>query len=112
MRTLVLDVEPAEIEMPGGLDALLEARLLYALFERVRTSRPELAAHQHVDQRRRHALDRVWAVWPLAVEARDRDEQAPRVRHLRVVEEIARARALGDATRVHDENLVRDVGDD
>ena len=47
-----------------------------------------------------------------AVEARDRAEQPPRVRVLRVVEELPSRRALDDAAGVHDNDLVCDLRDD
>src|SRR3954463_16727375 len=106
MRPLVLDVEPAAIEVPGRLDAVLEGRLLDALLERVWATRPELAAGRRVDHRRRRALDRVQPLRLRPVEPRDRAEQAPRVRHLWVVEEVALLGALDDATGVHHDDLV------
>ena len=47
-----------------------------------------------------------------AVEPRDRAEQAPGVRVLRVVEELALRPVLDDAARVHHGDVVGDVGDD
>ena len=44
VRALVVDVEPAAVEMDRRLDAVLERRLLRALLERVRAARPERAA--------------------------------------------------------------------
>ncbi len=98
--------------MAGLLDAVLEARLLHALVEGVRAAWPELAAGRGADERGRRALDRVQPLLPGPVESRDRSEQAPRIRHLRVVEERPRRRPFDDPARVHDEDLVRDVGDD
>src|SRR5580765_6589571 len=46
------------------------------------------------------------------IEARDRPEQAPRVRVLRVVEERSLRGSLNHAARVHDDDLVRDVRND
>src|SRR3954454_11101193 len=97
--------------MAGALDALLEARLLAALLERMRAARTEPAARRRVDHRRRRALDRVQPLRTGTIEARDRPQETPRVRHLRVVEEVARLGPLNDAAGVHDEDLVGDVGD-
>jgi hypothetical protein len=47
-----------------------------------------------------------------SVETRDGAEQAPGVRHLGVVEQIALLGPLDDAARIHDDDLVGDVGDD
>ena len=65
-----------------------------------------------VDQRRRRALDRVQPLRLRPVEPRDRAEQAPGVRVLRVVEDVALRAALDDAAGVHDDDLVGDLGDD
>ena len=56
--------------------------------ERVRAARRERAAGRQREQRRRQAGDRRQPVRPRAVEARDRAEQAPGVRVLRVREEL------------------------
>src|SRR5436305_3319776 len=98
--------------MAGLLDAVLEPGFLHALVERVRAARPELAAGRRPDQRRRRALDRMQPLLLRAVEPRDRAEQPPRVRVLRVVEEAPRLGALHDTAGVHDDDLVRDLGDD
>src|SRR5205814_670967 len=106
MGALELDVEPATVEVAGRADAVLEPRLLLALLERVRTARPELAALRQIDERRRRPLDRVQALDPRPVETRDRSEEAPRVRHLRVVEDVPLRATLDDAAGVHDDDLV------
>src|SRR5439155_8998202 len=93
---LLVDRQPAAVEVARLLDAVLEAGLLDALVERMRAARPELAAGRRADQRRRRALDRVQALLLRPVEPRDRAEQPPRVRMLWVVEEAARLRALHD----------------
>src|SRR5689334_3059242 len=103
MGTLVIDFEPAAVKVPRRLDAVLERRLLLALVEGMRASWPELAAVGKRDQRRRRALDRVQPLRTRTVEPRDRAEQPPRIRHLRVVEEVTCLRALDDPPRVHDE---------
>ena len=97
---------------PRVLDAVSQLGLLEALLERVRAARPELAALRQVDQRRRRALDRVQLLRLRPVEPRDRAEQAPGVRVLRVVEEVPLRAALDDPAGVHDEDLVGDLGDD
>src|SRR5207302_866818 len=94
---LVVDLEPAAVEMAGRFDAVVEARLLRALLEGMRAARTELAALRCVDQRRRRPLDRMQALRARSVEARDRTEQPPRVRMLRVVEEIPLVALLDDA---------------
>src|SRR5690242_19753663 len=111
MGALELDVEPAPVEVAGRPDAVLQRRLLPALLERMRTARPELATFRRVDERRRGPFDRVQALGPRPVEARDRAEQPPRVWHLRVVEDISLRAALDDAAGVHDDDLVGDLGD-
>src|SRR5215471_7378146 len=88
MRALELDVEPAAVEVAGGLDAVFERRLIHALLERVRAARSELTALGQVDQRGRRPFDRVQALDARAIEAGNRAQQAPRVRHLRVVEDV------------------------
>src|SRR4051795_10137448 len=103
---LEVDLEPAAVEVARRLDALLEARLLLALRKRIRAARPELAALRRIDDRRRRALDRVQPLRARPVEPRNRAQQAPRVRHLRVVEDVTRRAALDDAAGIHDENLV------
>src|SRR6185437_9240071 len=102
----------AAVEVPRRLDAILELRLLLALVERVRTARTELAPVRKRDERRRRSLDRMEPLRARTVESRDRAEQAPGVRHLRVVEEVTRLRPLDDPAGVHDKNLVGDVRDD
>src|SRR2546429_3617201 len=111
MRALELDVKPAAVEMSGRADAVLEPRLLPALLERVRAARAELATLRRVDERRRRSLDRVQALDARPVETWDRPEETPRVRHLRVVEDIPRRALLDHAAGVHDEDLVGDFGD-
>ena len=96
---------------PGVPTRFSSAGFLLALLERVRAARPELAAFRQVDERGRAALDRVQALGPRPVETRDRAEQAPRVRHLRVVEDIPLRTALDDTAGVHDDDLVCDFRD-
>ena len=54
---LLLDVEPAAVEMHPVADAVLERRMLRAAVESVRAARPELAALGRVEQRRGHPVD-------------------------------------------------------
>src|SRR5205807_7301236 len=84
---LRLHGQPAAVEVAGRLDAVRERRLLQALVEGMRAARAELAALRQVDQRRRRALDRRQPLGLRPVEPRNRAEQAPRVRMLRIVEE-------------------------
>src|SRR4051812_2193794 len=98
--------------MPRLARAVLETGLLDALVERVRAARTELAPGLRPDERRRRALDRVQLVRARAVEARNRPEQAPRVRVHRVVEQLSLRASLDDAACVHDEDLVGDLRDD
>ena len=65
-----------------------------------------------VEQRRRQARDRRQALRPRPVHAGDRAQQAPRVRVLRVVEDLVDRPLLDDAPRVHHEDAVGDVGHD
>ena len=98
---LYVDVEPAAVEVAGGLDAVLEPRLLACTSRTRAGSAAGTCSPRRVDQRRRRAFDRVQTLRPRPVEPRDRAEQAPRVRHLRVVEELAlrrRARRRGRRT--------------
>src|SRR5690349_18141646 len=111
MLALELDVEPAPIEMARHLDPILQTRLLHALVERMGTARAELAAFREVDERRRRPFDRVQALGPRAVEARNGAEQAPGVRHLPVVEEVTLRPALDNTAGVHDDDLVGYLGD-
>src|SRR6185312_11387783 len=104
--------QPAAVEVAGRLDAILERWLLHALVERMRAPGPEFAPGRGADQRRRRPGDRVQALLARAVEPWNRPEQPPRVRHLRVVEEVARLRALDYSAGIHDDDLVGDVGDD
>src|SRR5436189_2192182 len=78
----------------------------------MRAAWPELAAGRRPDQRRRRSLDRVQPFLPWTIEPRYRSEQTPRVGHLRVVEELPGRSLLDDASRVHDDDLVGDVGHD
>ena len=65
-----------------------------------------------VEQRRRQARDRRQALRPRPVDARDRAEQAPGVRVLRVVEDLVDRALLDDPPRVHHGDAVGDVGHD
>ena len=56
--------------------------------------------------------DRRQPLRAVAVDARDRAEQPPRVGVLRVVEELVERALLDDAAGVHDDDAVGDVGDD
>src|SRR4029453_12320296 len=100
--SLLRNGKPTTVEMSRLLDAVLELRLLHALVECWRTTRGELAAGRRADQRRRQPLDRVQPFRLRPVKARNRAEQAPRVRHLRVVEQAARLRGLNPPTSVHE----------
>ena len=82
------------------------------LCEGVRAARAEVAARRRVQQRRRRARDRRQASRAIAVDPRDRAEQAPRVGVLRVVEELVERALLDDPAGVHDDDAVGDVGDD
>ena len=49
---------------------------------------------------------------PVAVDARDRAEQADRVRHARRVEDVVDRARLDDGAGVHHQHLVDHAGDD
>src|SRR5918995_206949 len=111
LLALLVRAEPAAIAVPGrALDARLERGHLRALRELVRAARPEVAALRAVRQRRRHARDRRQPLRPRAVHARDRPEQSPRVRVLRVVEDLVERALLDDPAGIHDGDPVSDVG--
>ena len=78
---------------------------------RVRAARVEPAARRRVEQRRRLARDLVEAL-DVHVEPRQRSHQPPGVRVTRLVEDRAHGTALGDPRRVHDDHVVRGLGDD
>ena len=63
-----------------------------------------------VRQRRRQPGDRRQPLRPRPVDPRDRAQQAPRVRVLRVVEDLVERSLLHDPARVHDRDPVGDVG--
>ena len=70
-----------------------------SVIERMRAARAEVAAGRRVQQRRRQARDRRQPLRAVAVDARDRAEQAPGVGVLRVVEELVERALLDDAAR-------------
>ena len=86
-------------------------QLLLAAIEDIRAARVEPAAAGRRQQRRRLAgnLDEPVDV---GLESRQRAEQAPRVRVQRMLEELVDRRLLGHPRRVHDDDLVGDLGDD
>ena len=88
------------------------AGVLRALRELVPAARAEVAALGPVDERRRQPGDRRQALGPRPVDARDRPEQPPRVRVLRVVEDLVERPGLDDPPAVHHRDAVGDVGDD
>ena len=71
----------------------------------------ERAAGREVDDRRRRALDRA-QVRDLGLDARHRLEQAPRVRVLRLGEDLGGRAVLDRAAGVHDHDRLRGLGDD
>ena len=77
----------------------------------MRAARPEMAARRRLQQRRRHPRDRRQALPAVAVDPRDRAQQAPRVGMLRVVEDLVERPLLDDAAGVHDDDAVGDVRD-
>jgi hypothetical protein len=78
----------------------------------VRAARVERAAAGQVDQRRRAARDRHQLVLAPDVHARDRAQQAPRVRMLGPVEDRVGVTLLDDPAGVHDCDLVGHLRDD
>src|SRR5712691_11004771 len=99
-------------EVPGP--DLAQRRVLVAAAVAVRegTPGPEAAARRRVDQVRRPPGDRGQPplAYPLALELGERAVQGLRVRVLGVVEELERLRMLDDLPRVHDRDLVGDLG--
>ena len=78
----------------------------------MRAARREPAARGRRKQRRRRARDRGETARPGPVDARHRAQQPPRVRMLRIAEDI-RSRALLDhAACVHHDHPLGEVGDD
>ena len=86
-------------------------QLAAAAVERVRGSAGGTGSRRRAEQRRRLAPDLRQAL-ELDVEPRQRAEQAPGVRVQRLLEQRVDRRVLGDAGRVHDDDVVRDLGDD
>ena len=78
----------------------------------VRAAGVERAPGRDVDQARRRTLHGREAVAPVAVQARHGAEQAPGVGMLRPTEQVLRAAVLHRAARVHDEDVVGELGDD
>src|SRR5207248_1353630 len=70
-------------------DALELGLLVLADVAAVLAARLELATHRRRDEVRRQPFDRKQLRLALLVEARDRAQQAPRVRHLGIREELA-----------------------
>src|ERR671925_513370 len=71
---LLLDREPAAVEVARLLDAVREVGLVHALVERVRAARAKLAPAREVDERGWRAFDRGEALRLRPVEPRDRAE--------------------------------------
>ena len=109
LRRVVEEARLHVVGMHRGRHEL--GQLLLAAIEDVRAARVEPAAAGRRQQRRRRAgnLDEPVDV---GLEARQRAEQAPRVRVQRMLEELVDRRLLGHARRVHDDDLVGDLGDD
>ena len=82
-----------------------------AAVETMRTARLETAALGRREQRRRRARDRREApdAWP--IRSRHRPEKAPRVRVLRVAEELRLRRLLDDLPGVHHDHPLGKLGD-
>src|SRR5439155_4120037 len=108
-------LRPPAVRLVIGLrvgDVLKLRLLLLADVAAVLAARLELAAARRRDEVRRQALDRKQLRLALLVEARDRAQQAPRVGHLRVGEELAGVGLLDDASRVHDVDALGHARDD
>src|SRR6476660_3494845 len=82
-----------------GRRAFLERGLLRTGREDVRAARRERAPRREGEQRRRQARDGREAVGLGSIDARDRAQQAPRVRVLRVPEQLALRAVLDHAAR-------------
>src|SRR5215217_6279173 len=76
----------------------------------VLAARSEDAARGQVDERRGLTWDRLQPICVHLVQARQRAEQAPRVRHLRVVEEITDRSPLDDPAGIHHGDVVCRLG--
>src|SRR5207237_7922832 len=77
----------------------------------VLATRFEPAAGRRRDQVRRETLDGYELGLAPLVEARDRTQEAPRVGHLRICEELPRVGLLDDLAAVHDVNALGHAGD-
>ena len=80
-----------------------------AAIELVRHRGCEVAAVGQVHERRRVAGDRGQALGPRPVESRDRPQKAPRVRVLRVVEDLFLGAVLDHPAGVHHDHAVGDL---
>src|SRR5438477_12437634 len=101
---------PASRELAAHLP---QFRLLgRAAIDRERAAGPELASLRQARHVGRRALDRLEPAAHFGVEPRDRAEQRPGVRVLRVVEDVFSAALLDDPTCIHDDDAVAHAGDD
>ena len=100
--------QPNEVPRLGGreLGLGLERRR-----RRIRTARMELATARRVDEARRRPRDRAQPLGARRVETRDRLQEPPRVRMLRLREQHLARRLLEHAARVHDGDVVAHLRD-
>src|SRR5690349_11034770 len=75
-------------------------------------TRLEAARVWRLDEQRRQTLDRAEAIASDIVEAWQRVQEAPRIRHPRPLEELVDGRRLDDPTGVHDVHPVAHPGGD
>src|SRR5207302_6713507 len=99
--------EPAPVEMTVR-GARLELGLDRASREGVRATRCKATTWGQVDERRWQPPNRLEPLRPRLVDPRDRAEEPPGVRVLRIVEDVGGRRAFDDAPRVHNRDPVRD----
>src|SRR5438105_2996746 len=85
--------------------------LLLADVSPVLAARLEAASRRRRDEVRRQAFDREQLPLALLVKTRDRAQQAPRVRHLRIREELGRVGLLDDLAAVHHVDTLGHPGD-
>src|SRR5215472_6855603 len=104
-------VEPASRDMRVAEIDERRFRLEMLRF-RVPAARRERTPRRQLEQVRRLPFDRHEPAAPLLVEARQRVEQAPRVRMLRRIEDLIGCAVLDHVSAVHDEDVLAHLGDD
>src|SRR6185295_2512163 len=109
----LLSTPAARLVIGLGARDVLQLRLfLLAHVTAVLAARLELAPWRRRDEVRRKPFDRHELRLARLVKARDRAQQAPRVRHLGIREELDRVGLLDDAARVHHVDALGHARDD